>query len=401
LRDTEPGKLKEVLLEKMTSIGAWNIKRISRLSAAELKGLYCRYMRQNRWIGYERCMAILRTGYERTHGTTRHVDRLAEVTAELCDPVDDPVVMAQKQLAIRNAQAAVFEKAVEPITSLPGFSSLSEVRTMLLEESDVVGFAWNMASAPVSKALDLLRSGESAVERTLGDIASCVWQLVPGKVRVTAVSRLVPAHLQPDTMRAARGLDSTLYRLENESGLPIGRPRELFGIPPDATEYYVSGKSKSGGDCSYRVEKVTVGPWYAKQTVFVCPELVSYLRIFAGADERTTALLRMLKGRAIVWAKEREVSFTDLEPFFLPSITTAMVLRETNAYWPMLTDKARRTLEMCGDIAAGRQPRIALWRWWDVVSFAHGMKAALLELWYDLALPRPALPVKAFRESFL
>jgi hypothetical protein len=189
--------------------------------------------------------------------------------------------------------------------------------------------------------------------------------------------------------------------LENESGLPIGRPRELFGIPPDATEYYVSGKSKSGGDCSYRVEKVTVGPWYAKQTVFVCPELVSYLRIFAGADERTTALLRMLKGRAIVWAKEREVSFTDLEPFFLPSITTAMVLRETNAYWPMLTDKARRTLEMCGDIAAGRQPRIALWRWWDVVSFAHGMKAALLELWYDLALPRPALPVKAFRESFL
>jgi hypothetical protein len=52
-------------------------------------------------------------------------------------------------------------------------------------------------------------------------------------------------------------------------------------------------------------------------------------------------------------------------------------------------------------VASGGRPKTARWRWWDVISLETSVKDAILSLWVDWALPRPELPVKAFRESFL
>jgi len=395
LRRPAPRMTDHQVVENMNSIGAWDMKKISKLTPAERRGLLSRYRRQARWYGYERSIQNYRRGSETIHGCQHHGVRVMAKVAGVHG--DQPVVQLR---AWNEARSAVFQEAVKPLTEVPGVGVEDfELNVRNLEEMGrkVIGTTQKVALAPARKALNLLPLGVNRMVGALRYTTYHAWQLVPDAIRQSAVKRLVPCHLQPDTMRAARGLDSIL----RNTRLPVGRSISDYGIQPDCTEYYVAGKSKDEADCSYRVEKVTVGSRFAKQSLYVCPDLVAYLRVYAGTDERTTALLRMLKGRAIVWAKERSINYTDLHRFLIPSITTAMVMKDTGEYWPALTIEARRTIELCSSVARGEQPSVALWRWWDLLSFNIGLKAAFLEMWDEWVLPRPSIPVKSFRESFL
>jgi len=358
----------------MESLGVWNMRRISRLTAAELRGLYRRYKRQIRYYGMERCYNKQGGVVLKPHGTRSHVEMLGVAA-------DWAIARGGGQNEVTQQCNAVFKEAVKPLTSMPGFSDQEDA-----DEGTDAEFWLKVVSTPVQKALDLLRSAASATGQSLGYVQS----FIPDAV--------LPYHCKKDAVRAARGLDSALKEL---SALPRGRATKYYGLPPDATEYYVHGKSSDGTDERYRVEKVTVGPWYASKVHYVCVDLLAYLRCHAGLRERTTALLHMLQGRAIVWSKERSVSWVDLAEFMLPTVTLAVVLANDDLPYCLRSCEVRHALEVCSDIAAGKAPRTATWRWWDLLTFDHDVKAAITSWWADWALPRPDLPSKAFRESFL
>lgn len=192
--------------------------------------------------------------------------------------------------------------------------------------------------------------------------------------------------------------------LEPLGGLPFPHPARVLmettvgkDLPRGA--YHVSGKYK---DKAIRLQVLSYehGPTWSRRVCMFCPELESYLVKYANQRRRTTALLAALHGRAVVWAKDRNVSDQDFVPFEASTIMKAFNSLPEGGLSQLQTREAEVAIEMLNSI--GETPLDN--RTWSVTRLLTrdiGILASVLESWRYWCSPAPIVPQARAKEYFL